>query len=94
MPSPTKLEAIVNMEKMLQRTPEQISSLWQEVRLAPITLQLCLVRHMHSIAICAAAPCKREQCGCAGKHRVESVLNKSQSMVDIAICLTATAMRC
>ena len=32
MPSPTKLSAIVNMDKMLMRTPEQISSLWQEVR--------------------------------------------------------------
>lgn len=31
MPSPTKLSAIVNMDKMLLRTPEQISSLWQEV---------------------------------------------------------------
>ena len=31
LPSPTRLEAIVNMEKMLQRTPEQIGSLWQEV---------------------------------------------------------------
>ena len=31
MPSPTKLSAIVNMDKMLQRNPEQITALWQEV---------------------------------------------------------------
>ncbi len=31
MPSPTELSAIVNMDKMVLRTPEQISSLWQEV---------------------------------------------------------------
>ena len=31
MPSPTKLEAIVNMDKMLERTPDQIAALWQEV---------------------------------------------------------------
>ncbi|KAL3144065.1 hypothetical protein ABBQ32_003863 [Trebouxia sp. C0010 RCD-2024] len=30
LPSPSKLEAIVNMDKMLQRTPEQIGTLWQE----------------------------------------------------------------
>lgn len=31
MPSPTKLEAIVNMDKMIERTPDQIAALWQEV---------------------------------------------------------------
>ena len=33
LPSPTKLAAIVNMDKMLQRSPEQITALWQEVSL-------------------------------------------------------------
>lgn len=33
MPSPTKLEAIVNMDKMLERSPDQIAALWQEVTL-------------------------------------------------------------
>ena len=37
MPSPTKLSAVVNMDKMLLRTPEQISSLWQEV-----SVNICL----------------------------------------------------
>lgn len=37
MPSPTKLCAIVNMDKMLLRTPEQITSLWQEV-----SMYICL----------------------------------------------------
>lgn len=31
MPSPTKLEAIVNMDKMLERDADQVSALWQEV---------------------------------------------------------------
>ena len=38
LPSPTNLAAIVNMDKMLQRDPEQITALWQEVSLPTQTL--------------------------------------------------------
>ena len=57
MPSPTKLEAIVNMEKMLQRTPEQIGSLWQEVS------HLSMPRHPTALVKHQATCCQMSQGG-------------------------------
>lgn len=83
LPSPTKLEAIVNMEKMLQRTPEQIGTLWQEVSRAPCSCNCdmkTLLSQSPAIAFNAAS-CQRSECSSFGKQRMESILNKGQSMV-------------
>lgn len=83
LPSPTKLDAIVNMEKMLQRTPEQIGTLWQEVSLVPTFLELGNNDVFLSSPAIAynAAPCQRSECSSFRKQRMESILNKGQSMV-------------
>ena len=84
LPSPTKLEAIVNMEKMLQRTPEQIGTLWQEVSLVPTFLELGsddAVFWLSPPIAYNAAPCQRSECSSFREQRMESILNKGQSMV-------------
>lgn len=84
LPSPTKLEVIVNMEKMLQRTPEQIGTLWQEVRFVPMFLDLESDPAVYSripAAAYHAASRQRSECSSVGKQRMESILDKGQSMV-------------
>ena len=67
------------MEKMLQRTPEQIGTLWQEVRFVPMFLKLAgdpAIYPRIPATVYHAASCQRSECSSVGKQRMESILNK------------------